>query len=137
MVKSSIVGLLNHLASTMGTTAKYLFSVEVKQGYIVAYQDFLWALVFLMLMVVSLVTMRRYFHKANAINIAKYGDQYNPWTDDGLDETQWMYYVGVICVGLSILFGIATVMNVSHGISHLLNPANYALQQVMNYISNA
>ena len=136
-MKQSITTLLSHLATSLGTTAKYLWAVEVKQGYIVAIQDFLVAVAMLILMTIALVAMRRFFRRANAINVKEYGASFNPWADDGTHETQWMYGAAAFSLGATILFSVIAIVSISHGISHALNPANYALQQVMNYIANA
>ena len=136
-MKQTITTLLSHLATSLGTTAKYLWAVEVKQGYIVAIQDFLVAIVMLILMAIALVAMRRLFRRANAINAKEYGASFNAWTDDGTNETQWMYGAAAFSLAAAVLFSIIAILSILHGISHALNPANYAFQQVMNYISNA
>ena len=121
-MNDSLQVVLATLATNLGTTAEHLYGVLVKQAYIAAVTDLLFALVYVGFTLFFAFVVRR------KTSVPVSGDRYAQaeWTDDGAffaHTAVWVLAaIGVIVVG-SCIHTVTTA---------LMNPEYWALNKILS-----
>lgn len=111
--KQELINRLDALAAKLGTTGDYLWSVLVKQAYIVGATDFIWV-VFYAGAAYALYRVGNYFRAT-----AETKDEGAFWVPAIIS---WIATVGMV---------IGVFYNAIEGLQYLINPQYYALHEVL------
>lgn len=123
-VVNSLMPYLEQAAEKLGTTAQYLWALQVKQAYVVAFQYLISYVVF-GLGWYWLIKFAKYMFE-------KDDDCYNPrryQREDGLAIIG--FFTGLIFVVISIIYFLSTFQTV---LTMLFNPEYWALSEVVKLL---
>lgn len=138
-LQDKVFGVLESLASQLGTTIEFLWGVLLKQAVVSGVMNVVWALVFFVIFITTLI----YFIKAFV--------PYNIYQGEGADRrlhrefsSKWKYWEykydgGVIGVAALLIITIIVSFSIFMGtldlaVTAFVNPEYWALQKVLEQL---
>lgn len=111
--KQELIKRLDALADKLGTTGQYLWTVLVKQAYVVGFTDFIWV----------------GFYIGAAYALYKAGNYFRETADE---EREGAFWVPAIISWIAVVgMVIGVFYNAIEGVQYLINPQYYALHEVL------
>lgn len=117
-MNSNTAALLSQLAAKLGTTAKFLWTVEMHQAYVQAVVNLSWTVV----LIIGAFALYRFVRFA----IKRIRDIDDEWH---LDDLGYMFSTSIACAGIVACL-IAGAIVFTSGLEAFLNPANFAFQAI-------